>query len=153
MAGGRYLKVAPMTGATLRVRSRPPFHPDDGRPRYVGPATVVFPGGREVSVTASLVLRLAPSKVENFSYDRHSTWAGTITLVHDEDGVDLFDAAPGILRMPDGRESEFMATGGGAGESGCSGLGPLPSTRQGRRCPAMATHRGRTSGGKRLASL
>jgi hypothetical protein len=86
----------------------------------------VVPDGKEVSVTASLVLRLDPSTVENFSYDRHSTWAGSITLVHDEEGVDLFDAAPGILRMPDDRESEFMATGGRAGESGCSGLGPAP---------------------------
>lgn len=108
------------------MTSRLPFHPGDGRPRYVGPATVVFPDGREVSVTASLVLRLDPSTVENFSYDRHSTWAGSITLVQDEDGVDLFDAAPGILRMPDGRESEFMATGGSSGENGCSGLGPAP---------------------------
>ncbi|MEU9067302.1 hypothetical protein AB0D60_10440 [Streptomyces sp. NPDC048306] len=108
------------------MTSRPPFHPEDGRPRYVGPATVVFPDGKEVSVIASLVLRLDPSTVENFSYDRHSTWAGSITLVRDEEGVDLFDAAPGILRMPDGRESEFMATGGSAGESGCSGLGPAP---------------------------
>jgi hypothetical protein len=42
----------------------------------------VVPDGKEVSVTASLVLRLDPSTVENFSYDRHSTWAGSITLVH-----------------------------------------------------------------------
>ncbi|MBZ6171213.1 hypothetical protein KVH24_03955 [Streptomyces olivaceus] len=108
------------------MTSRLPFHSGDGRPRYVGPATVVFPDGREVSVTASLVLRLDPSTVENFSYDRHSTWAGSITLMQDEDGVDLFDAAPGILRMPDGREGEFMATGGSADENGCSGLGPAP---------------------------
>lgn len=105
--------------------TRPRFHPGDGRPRYTGPATVVFPDGREVAVTVSLVLRLDPDSVENFSYDRHSTWAGSITLAAEEHGVDLFDAAPGILRMPDGREGEFMATGGST-QSGCSGLGPAP---------------------------
>jgi hypothetical protein len=96
--------------------SKPRFHKDDGRPRYVGPATVVFPDGREVPVTASLVLRLDPATVPDFSYDRHSTWAGSIRLVGDDD-VDLFDAAPGILRLPDGRESEFMATGGSRHET------------------------------------
>lgn len=91
----------------------------------MGPATVVFPDGREVAVTASLVLRLDPGAVENFSYDRHSTWAGSITLTEEGADVDLFDAAPGILRLPDGREGEFMATSGPQ-ESGCSGLGPAP---------------------------
>ncbi|MET8453490.1 hypothetical protein [Streptomyces sp. NPDC005209] len=103
---------------------RDSFHKDDGRPRYVGPATVVFPDGREVEVTASLVLRLDPATVADFSYDRHSTWAGSVTLAGADD-VDLFDAAPGILRLPDGRESEFMATSGPR-ESGCSGIGPAP---------------------------
>lgn len=106
--------------------TQPRFHPGDGRPRYVGPATVVFPDGREVSVTASLVLRLDPATVENFSYDRHSTWAGSVALTDRETGVDLFDAEPGTLRMPDGRQGEFMATGGPAWEVGCSGLGPAP---------------------------
>jgi hypothetical protein len=91
----------------------------------VGPATVVFPDGREVPVTASLVLRLDPAILENFDPDRHSTWAGSITLAEEEQGVDLWDAAPGVLRLPDGRESEFMATSGPR-ESGCSGLGPAP---------------------------
>ncbi|MGX5183069.1 hypothetical protein ACWKT5_09645 [Streptomyces avermitilis] len=76
-------------------------------------------------MTASLVLRLDPAAVPDFSYDRHSTWAGSVTLAGDDD-VDLFDAAPGILRMPDRRESEFMATSGGPRECGCSGLGPAP---------------------------
>ncbi|WP_344384677.1 hypothetical protein [Streptomyces thermolineatus] len=75
-------------------------------------------------MTTSLVLRLDPATVPDFNYDKHSTWAGSITLVGDED-VDLFDADPGILRLPDGREGEFMATGGSR-ESGCSGLGPAP---------------------------
>jgi hypothetical protein len=105
--------------------TRPRFHPGDGRPRYVGPATVVFPDGREVPVTASLVLRLDPTTVENFSYDRHSTWAGSVTLTEEAGDADLWDAEPGILRMPDGREGEFMATGGGR-DSGCSGIGPAP---------------------------
>ncbi|WP_330480032.1 hypothetical protein [Streptomyces sp. NBC_00724] len=75
---------------------------------------------------ASLVLRLDldPATVPDFSYDRHSTWAGSVTLVGDDD-VDLFDAAPGVLRLPDGREGAFMATGGPR-ESGCSGPGPAP---------------------------
>ncbi|WP_147981611.1 hypothetical protein [Streptomyces sp. MS191] len=101
------------------------FHENDGRTRYVGPAIVVFPDGREVAVTASLVIRLDPATVPDFDYDRHSTWAGRITLMGDGD-VDLFDADPGILRMPDGRESEFMATSGGGHQSGCSGIGPAP---------------------------
>ncbi|UUU37496.1 hypothetical protein [Streptomyces sp. NBC_00162] len=100
------------------------LHQDDGRPRYVGPAVVVFPDGREAAVAASLVIRLDPATVPEFSYDRHSTWAGSLTLAVDDD-VDLFDAAPGILRLPDGREGEFMATSGPR-ESGCSGLGPAP---------------------------
>lgn len=104
---------------------RAPFHPGDGRQRYVGPAVVVFPDGREVAVTASLVLRYDPSRTGNREYDRDSTWAGSLTLASESADVDLFDAAPGILRMPDGRESEFMATSGGR-ESGCSGLGPAP---------------------------
>ncbi|GAA4073878.1 hypothetical protein GCM10022233_59450 [Streptomyces shaanxiensis] len=70
-------------------------------PRYQGPATVVFPDGREVAVHTSLVFRLDPATVPDFSYDRHSTWAGSVTLAGDDD-VDLFDAAPGILRLPDG---------------------------------------------------
>lgn len=96
----------------------------DGRPRYQGPATAVFPDGREVAVHASLVLRLDPATVPEFSYDRHSTWAGSVTLAGD-DYVDLFDAAPGILRLPDGREVKFMTTSG-TREIGCSGIGPAP---------------------------
>lgn len=100
------------------------FYKDDGRSRYVGSATVVFPDGLEVPVVASLVIRLDPATVANFSYDRHSTWAGSVTLSGDDE-VDLFDADPGILRLPDGREGTFMATTGGR-ESGCSGIGPAP---------------------------
>jgi|GEM_PF-2984945 len=107
------------------MTSRPRFHPDDGRPRYVGPAIVVFPDGREAPVTVSLVLRYDLSRTDNRESDRNSTWAGSITLADESSDVDLFDAAPGILRMPDGRESEFMATSGPR-ESGCSGLGPAP---------------------------
>ncbi|MFE2823259.1 hypothetical protein [Streptomyces sp. NPDC059271] len=105
--------------------TRPPFHKDDGRPRYVGPATVLLPDGREVPVTVSLVLRSDPDNVARSKYDEESTWAGRISLVGATE-VDLFDAAPGVLRMPDGRESEFMATGGPPHEVGCSGLGPAP---------------------------
>lgn len=86
---------------------------------------MVFPDGREAPVTASLVLRFDPSRTDNRESDRDSTWAGSITLTEEGSDVDLFDAAPGVLRLPDGRESEFMATGGPR-ESGCSGLGPAP---------------------------
>ncbi|WP_331743496.1 hypothetical protein OH809_44505 (plasmid) [Streptomyces sp. NBC_00873] len=105
--------------------TRPRFHKDDGRPRYVGPATVLFPDGREVPVTASLVLRSDPANVAASKYYEDSTWAGNVSPVGDSD-VDLFDAAPGVLRMPDGRESEFMATSGPPHEVGCSGIGPAP---------------------------
>lgn len=107
------------------MTERARFHPGDGRHRYVGPATVVFPDGSEVSVAASLVLRYDPSRTDNRESDRDSTWAGSLTLVDEESGVDLGDAFPGMLRLPDGRESEFMATSGPR-ETGCSGLGPAP---------------------------
>jgi hypothetical protein len=86
---------------------------------------VVFSDGREAPVTASLVLRFDPSRTDNRESDRDSTWAGSITLADPVSEVDLGDAFPGVLRLPDGRESEFMATGGPR-ESGCSGLGPAP---------------------------
>ncbi|MFE2710649.1 hypothetical protein ACFXKI_01310 [Streptomyces mirabilis] len=104
---------------------RLPFHPGDGRLRYAGPAVVALPGGREVAVTASLVLRFDPNRTDNRESDRDSTWAGSVTLSDPSSDVDLFDAAPGILRMPDGRESEFMATSGST-EVGLAGLGPAP---------------------------
>ncbi|MFI6140288.1 hypothetical protein ACIBCC_19135 [Streptomyces griseus] len=107
------------------MTTRRPFHPGDGRLRYVGPATVVFEDGSEVPVTASLVLRYDPSRDDNRESDRNSTWAGSVTLAEEVADVDLWDAAPGILRLPNGRESEFMATGGPR-ESGCSGIGPAP---------------------------
>lgn len=104
---------------------RAPFHPGDGRQRYAGPAVVVMPDGREVAVTASLVLRYDPLRSDNRKSDRDSTWAGSITLADPESHVDLFDADPGVLRLPDGRESEFMATSGDT-EVGVAGLGPAP---------------------------
>ena len=90
---------------------------------------MIFPDGREEAVAVSLVLRYDPSRTDNRESDRDSTWAGSITLADGSSDADLFDAAPGILRMPDGRESEFMATSG-ARESGCSGLGPAPFVDQ-----------------------
>lgn len=91
----------------------------------MGPAAVVFEDGSEVPVTAFLVLRYDPSRDDNRESDRNSTWAGSVTLTEEVRDVDLWDAAPGILRLPNGRESEFMATGGPR-ESGCSGIGPAP---------------------------
>ncbi|MYX14361.1 hypothetical protein GTY67_13240 [Streptomyces sp. SID8374] len=107
------------------MTTRRPFHPGDGRLRYVGPATVVFQDGSEVPVTASLVLRHDPSRDDNRESDRDSTWTGSVTLVDESSDVDLSDAFPGVLRLPNGRQSEFMATGGRR-ESGCSGIGPAP---------------------------
>ncbi|MER6085251.1 hypothetical protein [Streptomyces sp. NPDC001833] len=79
-----------------------------------------------MAVTASVVLRYDPSRRDNRESDRDSTWAGSVTLAEPSVDVDLFDAAPRILRMPDGRESEFMATSGGRTEVGLAGLGPAP---------------------------
>ncbi|MEU9405126.1 hypothetical protein AB0E08_05365 [Streptomyces sp. NPDC048281] len=79
-----------------------------------------------MAVTTSVVLRYDPSRADNRESDRDSTWAGSVTLVDSSLDVDLFDAAPGILRMPDGRESEFMATSGSRTEVGLAGLGPAP---------------------------
>ena len=107
------------------MSSQARFHPGDGRPRYVGPAVVVFPDGRKVPVNASLVLRYDPSRSDNRESDRDSTWAGSITLSEETSDTDLFDAAPGLLRLPNGREGAFVATSGPR-ESGCSGLGPAP---------------------------
>ncbi|WP_428956245.1 hypothetical protein [Streptomyces sp. cg35] len=107
------------------MTERAPFHPGDGRQRYVGPATVVFSDGREVEVSASLVLRYDPTRTDNRESDRDSTWAGSISIIDEDSGVDLGDAFPGLLRMPDGRESAFVATGG-PNTSGCSAIGPAP---------------------------
>ncbi|MFD0427112.1 hypothetical protein ACFQ60_00320 [Streptomyces zhihengii] len=71
------------------------------------------------------MLRYDPSRSDNRESDRDSTWAGSVTLVDAVSGVDLFDADPGVLRLPDGRESEFMATSGHI-EVGVVGLGPAP---------------------------
>ncbi len=108
---------------------RRPFHPSDGRQRYVGPAVVVMPDGREVAVTASLVLRYDPCRSDNRESDRDSPWSGSVTLADPGSRVDLFDADPGVLRLPDGRESEFMATSGHT-EVGVAGLGPAPFASQ-----------------------
>lgn len=107
------------------MTERARFHPGDSRTRYTGPATVVLPDGREAEVTASLVLRYDPSRTDNRESDKDSTWAGSITLLDEESGFDLGDAFPGLLRMPDGRESAFVATGGPS-TSGCSAIGPAP---------------------------
>lgn len=76
-------------------------------------------------MTASLVLRLDPAAVPDFGSDWHSTWAGSLTLAGGYK-VDLFDAAPGFLRLPDGRVGRFMASSGPRRECGRSGLGPAP---------------------------
>lgn len=64
------------------------------------------------------------------SQNRNSPWAGSVMPTKPSVGVDLFDAAPGILRTPDGRESEFIATSGGETEVGRPGRGPAPFVAQ-----------------------
>ncbi|MFE0722591.1 hypothetical protein ACFW5P_28360 [Streptomyces rochei] len=90
---------------------------------YVGPATVLM-NGMEVAVEARL--RYTPTPTEDGGRRRHppKTWSGSLRTEVD---VDLFDAAPGILRMPDGSEGEFMATSGDRSEVGMSGIGPAPA--------------------------
>ncbi|MFD3662727.1 hypothetical protein ACFWVF_19320 [Streptomyces sp. NPDC058659] len=79
--------------------------------------------GREVPVVAALVLKLDPETMPEFTYDRHTTWAGSL---HTDTGDDLWDAAPGRLTLPDGRTETFMATSGSPDLVGVSGLGPAP---------------------------
>lgn len=96
---------------------------EDGKSRYVGEGTVTLADGRDVPVVAALVLRLDPEKVPEFTYDRHTTWVGSL---HTDTDDDLRGAAPGRLALPDGRTGTFMSTSGSPDLVGVSGLGPAP---------------------------
>lgn len=113
---------------------------EDGKTRYVGTGMVTLADGRQVPVVAALVLRLDPETVPDFTYDRHSTWVGSI---HTDTDADLWDAAPGLLSLPDGRSGIFMATSGPPDLVGVSGIGPVPfgplrSTDTGWDAPELA---------------
>ncbi|MEU9654362.1 hypothetical protein AB0E00_36475 [Streptomyces sp. NPDC048110] len=96
---------------------------EDGKTRYVGAGTVTLADGREVSVVAALVLKLDPEAVPGFTYDRHTTWVGSL---HTDTEDDLWDASPGLLTLPDGRTGTFMTTSGSPDFVGVSGVGPAP---------------------------
>ncbi|SFT21942.1 hypothetical protein [Streptomyces sp. ok210] len=96
---------------------------EDGKTRYVGKGTVALADGREVPVVAALVLKLDPETVPGFTYDRHTTWVGSI---HTDTDDNLWDASPGLLTLPDGRAGTFMATSGPPDLVGVSGIGPAP---------------------------
>lgn len=96
---------------------------EDGKTRFVGEGTVTLADGRDVPVVAALVLKLDPKTLPGFTYDRHTTWAGSL---HTDTDDDLWDASPGRLTLPDGRTGTFMATSGSPDLVGISGLGPAP---------------------------
>ncbi|MFI6423410.1 hypothetical protein ACIBG6_39325 [Streptomyces sp. NPDC050842] len=96
---------------------------EDRKTRFVGGGTVTLADGREVPVVAALVLKVDPDMVPGFTYDRHTSWAGSI---HTDTDDDLRDAAPGRLTLPDGRTGTFMSTSGSPDLVGVSGLGPAP---------------------------
>ncbi|MFE7243765.1 hypothetical protein [Streptomyces sp. NPDC057580] len=96
---------------------------EDGKTRYVGKGMVTIADGREVPVVAALVLKLDPETVPDFTYDRHTTWVGSL---HTNTDDDLWDAAPGLLTLPDGQTATFMTTSGPPDLVGVSGIGPAP---------------------------
>lgn len=113
---------------------------EDGKIRYVGEGVVTLADGREVPVVTALVLKLDPGTVPGFTYDRHTTWVGSL---HTDTADDLWGAAPGLLTLPDGRAGTFMATSGPPDLVGVSGIGPAPfgphrSTGAGWEAPALA---------------
>lgn len=96
------------------MSTRPRFHPDDGRPRYTGPAVVTFPDGCEAPVTVSLVLRYDPSRSDNRESDRDSTWAGSVTRADESSDVDLFDARLEFSACPTGARASSWPPAGRA---------------------------------------
>ncbi|MFF4055554.1 hypothetical protein ACFYZ8_05790 [Streptomyces sp. NPDC001668] len=99
---------------------------------------VTLADGRQVPVVAALVLRLDPETLPDYTYDRHSTWVGST-----DTDADLWDAAPGLPSLPDGRAGTFMATSGPPDPVGVSGTGPAPfrpsrSTDTGWEAPELA---------------
>lgn len=104
---------------------------EDGKIRYVGKGTVALADGREVPVVAALVLKLDPETVPSFTHDRHTTW---VENLHTDTDDDLWDAAPGLLTLPDGRVGTFMSHKRAARPRRRLRFGPAPfcPTRSGR---------------------
>ncbi|MGW8955918.1 hypothetical protein [Streptomyces sp. NPDC055709] len=69
------------------------------------------------------MLKLDPGTVPSCTYDRHTTWVGSI---HTGTEDDLWDASPGLLTLPDGRAGTFMTASGPPDLVGVSGIGPAP---------------------------
>ncbi|MFI1035222.1 hypothetical protein [Streptomyces sp. NPDC020951] len=113
---------------------------EDGKIRYVGKGMVTLADEREVPVVAALVLKLDPETVPGFTFDRHTAWVGSL---HTDTADDLWDAAPGLLTLTDGRAGTFMATSGPPDLVGVSGIGPAPfgplwNTGAGWEAPELA---------------
>ncbi|MFD3815057.1 hypothetical protein ACFWRZ_08315 [Streptomyces rubiginosohelvolus] len=82
---------------------------------YQGPAVAIV-GGDEIPVTADLALHADhPLKA----------WGG---MLEADPSTDWADANPGTLRLPDGREGQFMAPplAPGSGTFEIRGTGPAP---------------------------
>ncbi|MCX5401014.1 hypothetical protein [Streptomyces sp. NBC_00102] len=82
---------------------------------YQGPASALI-GCDEIPVTADLAVHV----------DRDSrSWGGHLEA---DPSVEWFDDGPATLRLPDGREGEFIATSGeaGSGTVEIRGSGPAP---------------------------
>lgn len=69
---------------------------------YSGPATVTTTDEINIPVTATIRLGRNGGRAD---------WAGILTAA---DGLALLNVHEGRLRLPDGRESGFVRTGGGA---------------------------------------
>lgn len=82
---------------------------------YQGPAVALI-GCDEISVTADLASRVDGGL---------RSWDGSLEA---DPSVDWFDDGPATLRLPDGREGEFIATAGtaGSGNVEIQGSGPAP---------------------------
>lgn len=82
---------------------------------YQGPAVALI-GCDEIPVTANLAIHADHSS---------RSWGGSLEA---DPSVDWFDDGPATLRLPDGREGEFIATSGGLGSSSVEiqGSGPAP---------------------------
>ncbi|MCX4987029.1 hypothetical protein [Streptomyces sp. NBC_00572] len=63
----------------------------------VGGGTVTLADGHEVLVVAALVLKVDPDMVPGFTYDRHTSWAGSIHT----DTADELQARYRVRWIPD----------------------------------------------------
>ncbi|MFF7361266.1 hypothetical protein [Streptomyces sp. NPDC008125] len=92
---------------------------------YQGPA-VAFIGCDEIPVTADLAVQVGRGL---------RSWAGSLEA---DPSVDWYDDGPATLRLPDGREGEFVATSGDAGSGSVEirGSGPAPFGEKEREAEA-----------------